>query len=71
MKGCDFANSLVTAADIRSVDKLLDKVRQGLLSDHSVAEQSVCSLVVLLPLHAVHQAWCACMPFWCSITTAA
>jgi hypothetical protein len=31
MKGCDFANSLVTAADIRTVDRYLDKVRQGLV----------------------------------------
>jgi hypothetical protein len=29
IKGCDFANSLVTAADIKAVDKYLDKVRRA------------------------------------------
>jgi hypothetical protein len=28
ISGADFANSLVTAADVRSVDALLDKVRR-------------------------------------------
>lgn len=52
MRGCDFANSLVTAADIRAVDTYLDKVRAGSQS----VEQSVCNLGVSVPLHAMQPA---------------